>query len=76
MAKVTVYIPVEITTKEEISTQTATEIADAIVSQIKDGFYNSDNVYDAAGERLSDTDGFSFKVKYSEPPESFVASAE
>lgn len=76
MAKQTVYIPVEIETATEIDSEQAIAIANSIVSQIDDGFYNRDNVYDEASEVTGDYDTLTnFEVKYPVAPNEFCPIA-
>lgn len=72
MAKQTVYIPVEIETATEIDSEQAQAIANSIVSQINDDFYNRDNVFDNASEVTGDYDTLvDFKVEYPVVPNEF-----
>ena len=72
MAKQTVYIPVEIETVTEIDSEQAQAIANSIVSQINDDFYNRDNVFDNASEVTGDYDTLvDFKVEYPVVPNEF-----
>ena len=75
MAKQTVYIPVEIETATEIDSEQAVEIANSIVSQIDDGFFNRDNVFDAASEVTGDWSLVNFDVKYPVAPNEFCPIA-
>lgn len=50
MTTTTVYIPVALKTETEITQAQACDIASAISSMIRSGFYCIDNVYDAATE--------------------------
>ena len=54
--KRTVYIPVEIECNGDypLTDNEAVEIANSIVSQCRDGFFNVDNVYDQASETLGE----------------------
>ncbi len=76
MAKQTVYIPVEIETATEIDAEQAQEIANSIVSQVNEDFYNRDNVFDNASEVTGDYDTLvDFKVKYPVAPNDFCPIA-
>lgn len=65
--KRTVYIPVEVKTNDDypLTDYEAVEIANAIVSQCRDGFYNDDNVYDHASETIGEYGmiDFGFRIK-------------
>lgn len=65
--KRTVYIPVEIECNDEtpITEGEAITIANSIVEQCRDGFFNVDNVYDAASETLGEYGmiDFGYKIK-------------
>ena len=76
MAKQTVYIPVEIETATEIDAEQAQAIANSIVSQVNDDFYNRDNVFDNASEVTGDYNTLvDFKVKYPVAPSEFCPIA-
>lgn len=74
--KKTVYIPVQIETASEITDSQAKKIANAIVDQINDGFFNTDNVYDESSEVTGDYDTLvNFKLKRSTDCSEFAAQA-
>ena len=74
--KKTVYIPVQIETATEITDFQAKKIANAIVDQVNDGFFNTDNVYDESSEVIGDYDTLvNFKLKRSTDGSEFVARA-
>ncbi len=54
--KRTIYIPVELECSDEhpMTEDEAVEIANSIVNQVRDGFYNDDNVWDTASETLGE----------------------
>lgn len=54
----TVYIPVTLNAQGAISDSQAVDIANSIVAMIQDGFFSSDNVYDAAFEQNIELDSF------------------
>jgi hypothetical protein len=66
--KRTVYIPVELECNDEhpMTEDEAVAIANSIVSQVKDGFYNDDNVWDAASETLGEQGmiDFGYSIRY------------
>lgn len=70
----TVYIPVTLEAKEEITNDQAIELANSIVSMVQEGFFSEDNVFDEATEQNIDLEGFS--ICEAVPASSFVPSAE
>lgn len=70
----TVYIPVTIKAKDDISDDQAIDVANSIVAMVQDGFFNEDNVFDAATEAHVELDYF--QTKEAVPASSFVPRAE
>lgn len=70
----TVYIPVKLKSKSDITEDQAIELANSIVSMIQEGYLNDDNVFDEATEQHIDLEGFS--ICEAVPASSFVPRAE
>lgn len=70
----TVYIPVKLKTKEDITEDQAIDLGNSIVSMVQEGFFSEDNVFDEATEQNIDLEGFS--ICEAVPPSSFVPRAE
>lgn len=70
----TVYIPVTINAHGTISDSQAIDIANSIVSMVKGGFFDSDNVYDTAFEQNVELE--SFKLREAVTGSYFVPRAE
>ena len=54
----TVYIPVTIKAKDDITDDQAINIGNSIAAMLQDGFFSVDNVYDAAEETDVELDTF------------------
>lgn len=70
----TVYIPVKLKSKSDITEDQAIDLANSIVSMVQEGFYSDDNVFDEATEQDIDLEGFS--ICEAVPASSFVTRAE
>lgn len=70
----TVYIPVKLKTKEDITEDQAIDLGNSIVSMVQEGFFSEDNVFDEATEQNIDLEGFS--ICEAVPASSFVPRAE
>lgn len=70
----TVYIPVKLKSKEDITEDQAIDLANSIVSMVQEGFFSEDNVFDEATEQEIDLECFS--ICEAVPASSFVPRAE
>lgn len=70
----TVYIPVKLKSKSDITEDQAIDLANSIVSMIQEGFFSEDNVFDEATEQDIDLEGFS--ICEAVPASSFVRKSK